>query len=77
MSPRLKMSPRAEARGLKFLGNFPETIGHDVTALLAHKVLLAQDLDSSVAEFILSNAEGLLRNVTGRLQIASGLRPSQ
>ena len=33
--------------------------------MLTHKDLRAQDLDSSVAEFILSRAEGLLRNDIG------------
>ena len=36
-----------------------------------HEVLPAQDLDSSVAEFILSQAEGLFRNGMGRFEIDS------
>jgi len=34
-----------------------------------HKVLQAQNLDSSVVEFILSGAEGLLRNDIGRIEM--------
>ncbi len=36
-----------------------------------HEVLPAQDLDSSVAEFILSQAEGLLQNDMGGLGLIS------
>jgi len=40
--------------------------------MLTHKVLWARILDSSVAEFILSYAEGLLRNDMGRIEIVAG-----
>ena len=36
--------------------------------MLRQTVLWDQDLDSSVAEFILSGAEGLLRNDMGRFE---------
>ena len=42
-----------------------------MTATLTQEDLQAQDLDFSVAEFILSNAEGLLRNDMGRFEIES------
>ena len=40
--------------------------------MLTYKVLWTQDLDSPVAEFILSRAEGLLRNDMDRFEKASG-----
>ncbi len=39
--------------------------------ILIHKVVRAQDLDSSFAEFILSNAEGLFRNDMGCIEIVA------
>jgi len=41
-------------------------MGYGVTVILIHQVLWAQDLDSSVAEFILSYAEGLTTKVKTR-----------
>ena len=61
----------SEARGLNCLAPDPDAIGHGVTAILFHEVLLAQILDSSGAEFILSDAERLLRNDMGRVEIDS------
>ena len=58
------VTPR-EARGLKSLGPCSNAIDYGVAVVPAHQVLMAQDLDSSVAEFILSRAEGLFRNDMG------------
>ena len=41
--------------------------------MLPYKVLRAQNLDSSVAEFILSHAEGLFRKDIGRVEIVAYL----
>ncbi len=40
-----------------------------MTVILIHEVFGAQDSDSSVAEFILSGAEGLFRNDRDRFEI--------
>ena len=40
-----------------------------MAAELTHEVLLARDLDSSVAELILSSPEGLLRNDMVRFEV--------
>ena len=49
----------------------PNAIGNGVTVVLIHEVLRVQGLDFSVAEFILSQAEGLLRNDMGRFDTDS------
>ena len=51
-----------EARGLKSWEHGPNAISFGGTAVLTHKFLRAQHLDSSVAEFTLSNVDGLFRN---------------
>ena len=62
------MSPRAK-RGVESpWAHGPDAIGLGVTVVLTEKVLQTKDLDSSVAEFILSGAEGLLRNDIGRFE---------
>jgi len=43
--------------------------------VLTHKVSWAQILDSSVAEFILSGAEGLTRNDMAHMEIDSKSPP--
>ena len=68
--PSQNVTP-SEARGLSSWEHSPDVIGHGVTIILNHKVLRAKDLDSSVPEFILSRAEGLLRNDMSRFEIDS------
>ena len=48
-----------------------DAIGYSVNAVLIPEVLQAKDLDSSVAQFILSRAEGLLWNDMGRFEIVT------
>ena len=48
------------------LGTWSDAIDYVVTPLLTQEVSQAHDLDSSLAEFILSDAEGLFRNEMGR-----------
>ena len=59
-----KMSPRAKRGVSSLCEHGPNAIGDGLTAVLTRRDIWAQNLDSSVAEFILSCAEGLLRNDT-------------
>jgi len=52
-------------------GHSIDTMGYGVTPVLTREVFRAQYLDSSVTEFILSRAEGLLRNDIPRFEIDS------
>ena len=65
-----QMSPRVKRGVSNPWGNSLDPIGFGVTVILIHGVLWAQDLDSSVAEFLLSLAlsrKGLIRNNTDGL----------
>ena len=65
------MSPRAKRGVSSPWDRGPNAIGLGVTLILVHKVLWDQDLNSSVAEFILSYAEGLLRNDMVRFKLVT------